>query len=139
MKEFSWITSDTNRSISIRRCFPVYVLIPEEFGGGYLMEDNYDGYGVFGGRDVYALVAQWNCPEKCKGANGEWLPDKDVRGLGIDIACYDEQNAALRYPIKIVEDKTIKYKDAAPSMSCPYQGYFYPEFDDDFWDTDDDY
>lgn len=73
-----------------------YVLIPEEFGGGYLMEDNYDGYGVFGGRDIYALVAQWNCPEKCKDANGEWLPDKDARGLGIDIACYDEQNAAPR-------------------------------------------
>lgn len=57
---FSWKTSDTNRSISniysSKGSFPVYVLIPQEFGGGYIEERNYEGYGEFGGVDVYALV-----------------------------------------------------------------------------------
>lgn len=42
------------------------------------------------------------------------------RSIGIDIACYDEQNAALKYPIKIVEDGTLPYEKAKPSKSCQY-------------------
>lgn len=45
---FSWITADTNKSISNAYSrlgtFPVYVLIPQEFGGGYIMETEYEGY-----------------------------------------------------------------------------------------------
>lgn len=61
---FSWVTSDTNESIpnthSCRKTFPVYVLIPTEFGGGMIEEPSYEGYGDFGGRDIYDLVADWN-------------------------------------------------------------------------------
>ena len=39
---------------------PVYVLIPKEFGGGHIIEHYYDGYGDFGGHDIYDLVADWN-------------------------------------------------------------------------------
>ena len=124
---FSWKTSDTNRSISnvhsSRGAFKVYVLIPNEFGGGYIEEDSYDGYGRFGGEDIYALVARWNCPEKCNG------DDEHDRLIGIDIACYDRDNASLKYPIKITEYPT-KYEYASPSNSCEDQGYFY-------WDEED--
>ncbi len=137
MGYFSWKTSDTDRSISNRSSdrgtFPVYVLCPD---GTVIREDDYDGYGRFGGRDVYALVAQWNLPERCKDENGDWLPDEEIRGLGIDIACYDDQNAALEFPIKIVEDPSIPYEEAKPSVSCPHQGYFYgwdDEEDEDCW------
>ena len=104
---FSWKTSDTNRSISniasIRGTFPVYVLIPKEFQkeyGTYIEEKNYEGYGVFGNEDMYSLVAKWNVPEQCK-------------------------NAKLKYPIKIVEDKNLKYEEVAPSKNAPDQGFFY--------------
>ena len=132
---FSWKTSDTNVSISnkysSRGAFPVYLLIPEEFGGGYIEEDDYEGYGIFGGRDAYALVAQWNCPEKCIGE------DEADRMVGIDIACYDKQNMELKYPIKITEHP-MKYEAAAYSPNCPDQGFFYPEDEDETWFDDED-
>lgn len=176
---FSWLTSDTNKSIanvySSRSTFPVYVLIPEEFGGGYIEEKAYDGYGVFGGHDVYNLVADWNkthistdnikkpvrehwsadeqgeswyksaveryereclmVKEFCEGADDKYMKEtygEDYkRIIGINIACYDEQNAALEYPIKFVENKSIAYEDATPSESCPDQGFFYDDCEDE--------
>ena len=181
---FSWKTSDTERSIantySDRKTFPVYVLIPEEFGGGYIEECDYEGYGCFGGHDIYDLLADWNRtyatadnlrkPErKCwqDGAEGDkWFESamerynrdcsmlkdfadgkddeymiatygKDYkRIIGINIGCYDEQNAALEYPIKIVEDNSLTYEDAEPSVSCPDQGYFYDDGEDEDFDDE---
>ncbi|MBR6701089.1 MAG: hypothetical protein IKL72_05105, partial [Firmicutes bacterium] len=62
MGSFSWCTSDTKKSIPC--CMPfgdlpdtVYLLNP--FGEPY-KETDYEGYGKFGGRDVYELVMEWN-------------------------------------------------------------------------------
>ena len=126
---FSWCTSDTRKSISAMGDVPwtaqeVYVLNP--FGKPY-KESDYEGYGIFGGHDVYALVAKWNVPEKCKDENGEWLPDEDIRNIGIGLACYDWNHVKLQYPIKIVEDPSIPYDKAGISPSCPYQGAYYDE------------
>ena len=46
-----------------------------------------------------------------------------LREIGIDIACYDEQNAALPYPIKITHDKKAIYEECEPSPSDPNQGW----------------
>ena len=117
---FSWETSDTNKSIpniySSRETFPVYLLLPD---GGLIKETTYEGYGIFGGKDVYALVANWNVPDLCNGN------ESHDRNIGIDIACAAKQNANLQYPIKFVEDPKLKYKNIAPSKGCKYQGYFY--------------
>ena len=119
---FSWMTCDTMRSIanrySSRKTFPVYVLIPKEFGGGHLIESNYEGYGEFAGADIYSLVAYWN-----KGTTD--------RGVGISIACYDEDNAKLKYPIKIAESPDAVYENEEPSVECPHQGYFYGDEEDE--------
>lgn len=126
---FSWCTSDTKKSISVdmngysEAPKKVYLLNP--FGEAF-EENFYGGYGVFAGQDVYALVAKWNAPEKCKDENGEWLPDDKIREIGIDLACYDEDHVQLKYPIKIVEN-VCSYVQAGISPSCPFQGYFYPD------------
>lgn len=139
---FSWCTSDTRKSIAniyvdsslinslgndkewvIMPGEKVYLLNP--FGKPY-EEDSYDGYGRFDGEDVYALVAKWNVPDRCKDANGNWLPDDEIRNIGIDLACYDEDQVKLKYPIKIVE-KPVPYEEAEISPGCPLQGYFYDE------------
>lgn len=134
---FSWKTADTNKSISNvysnRDTFTVYVLQPN--GLPPLKEDSYQGYGEFAGRDIYALVAQWNFPDMCKDAKSNWLPDEEIRNFGIDIACYDKDNAALEFPIKIVENPNLRYEDVPPSIGCPDQGYFYEdELEDDIVD-----
>ena len=130
---FSWKTSDTDQSIanifSSRDSFPVYVLIPEEFGGGYIEEKSYGGYGEFGGHDIYALIAKWNKPELC---NGDVSHDRIV---GINIGCGDELNFTLKYPIKITS-KPLPYHLAEPSHDCEFQGYFY---DDEDLEEDDDW
>lgn len=62
---FSFITSDTNRSIpnvhSRRKTFPVYMVTED---GKIYEEKEYDGFGVFGGKDIYILIAELNnlCP-----------------------------------------------------------------------------
>ena len=47
----------------------------------------------------------------------------EYRSIGITIACYNEDNAALPYPIKIAKDPRSIYEDCPPSLSDPYQGF----------------
>lgn len=130
---FSWCTSDTKKSISAHmngyEGAPKTVYLLNPFGEAF-KETYYDGYGNFGGQDVYALVAKWNAPEKCKDEDGNWLSDDDIRGIGIDLACYDEDHVQLKYPIKIVEN-LCPYEKADISPSCPFQGHFYPDWDEE--------
>lgn len=58
---FSWITQDTGKSIanrhSVRPTFPVTMT---DNKGNKWHEKNYDGYGEFGGKDYYELIAEMN-------------------------------------------------------------------------------
>lgn len=45
------------------------------------------------------------------------------RTIGIILACNDEDNASLRYPIKITYDKYAVYEWCAPSRTDPNQGW----------------
>lgn len=138
---FSWLTCDTNESISNRYSargpLTAYVLIPKEFGGGFIKETNYEGYGVFGGRDIFALIANWNNPDGCTGN------DEDDRDIGIDL--YYDKNNPIKYGIKIASEP-MAYEDAEISEDCPDQGYFYCDeedeegawYDEDDWHNEDD-
>lgn len=130
---FSWMTSDTNKSVSNmfsnRGALPVCVLCPD---GGKIIEENYEGYGVFGGYDIFVLLAKWNKPESCKDIEGNWIDEDLIRHLGIDI----NYSGEVKYPIKIVEDSSLGYDDVGASESCPEQGFFYDDEEDD---EDEDY
>ena len=45
------------------------------------------------------------------------------RKIGISISCYNEQNAALKYPIKIARLKNSVYEECSPSDSDHNQGW----------------
>ena len=156
MGQFSWLDcKDTRRQILDDVYENVYLLIPKEFGGGHILEKCYEGYGVFGGHDVYDLVAEWNkdmIPEIIRRAeNGHWscsIPTDDVvlmrnfyrgvpfncelRHIGIIMACYDEDNYVLEYPIKITHDPDAVYEECEPSPGDPNQGWRY--YEDDEWE-----
>ena len=117
MGYFSWITSDTKRSIcnraSDRETFDVYFLCPD---GSKIKEEDYAGYGEFGGKDAYALLARWNAPEKCCGE------DEKDRVVGIYLKP-DE----IKFPLKFVENPDLEYNEVEASPRCPYQGFFYED------------
>lgn len=66
---FSWLTNDTSQQIcchdeveredgtTFNPQFPVYM---RDNKGNVWVEKNYEGYGVFGGKDFYALVDDMN-------------------------------------------------------------------------------
>lgn len=158
MGQFSWLDcKDTRRQILDDVHEDVYLLIPEEFGGGHILEKCYEGYGEFGGKDVYDLVADWNkdmIPYILFLANkGKWtcsivgderivmecfykgepIPDsipewnRKKRLIGIRMACYDDDNDRLMYPIKVTHDPNAVYEECEPSPSDPHQGWLYED------------
>ena len=110
---FSWKTQDTNKSIanrySSRPTFTVYMVNPLNLDE-YYKEDNYEGYGVFGGKDYYELLAEINNAGH----------DRDA---GIKLAFHHTE--PIEYPI-LVENlvEAIQYAGQKPK-NCEAQGYFY--------------
>lgn len=145
MGSFSWLrATKTTKRKNIVEGDKYKILIPEEFGGGFII-DTYFGYGyVFEyddtkpNADLYGILAYWN---KCKGMQyeGDEYPStmKDIlergntclqnnRSKGINIGCYDDDVDRLRYPLKLV---SVSYKgtyEECPgiSYSDPNQGFF---------------
>ncbi len=142
MGQFSWIFCNRKNPMIDNYATDTYLLIPEKFrdmygGKAYITEHCYDGYGHMGHYDVYAEVAKWNkdylkeiyermgngLPEKAKAfLDGTLTEDDDIREIGIDIACYNEDNCSLPYPIKIAS-KPLVYEDCYPSISDSNQGW----------------
>ena len=118
---FSWITQDTNRSIpnthSSRNTFPVDMI---DNKGNVYHENDYEGYGVFGGKDYYVLLAEMN------GHISGTFDQK--RDKGIDIAFPDnpsvDHTPEVLYPNLVEDAKSWTYNPRGPK-TCKYQGYFY--------------
>jgi len=115
---FSWKTADTNESIpvygSARDTFPVFLLCP---GGSKIEEESYKGRGQFGGQDVNALLANWNWPEQCTGE-----PEKDAEIGRSNVWKYKDN---VKYPIKLVRNPDLNYKDVSASEECEHDGWDY--------------
>lgn len=115
MGQFSWITSDTKRAISNvqGKTFPVWMIMPD---GVKLLEEEYEGYGVFGGRDFYAVVAQLNNPE-LKGT------DEELRHHGITITFKGDPDGGAGIQPRFVEDGNLNWEDVENSAHDPNQGW----------------
>jgi hypothetical protein len=140
---FSWNTQDTDKSIanqySNRKTFRVQMI---DNKGNVFTENEYEGYGVFGGKDYYELLAEMNGFVSQKGltyeVDGEAYTD-EARGFGIDIAFKDNGSGVatdgVYYPNLVEQADGWVYEMGGPD-SCDFQGYFYDEED---YDGDDDY
>jgi len=134
---FSWNTMDTDKSIanehSNRKTFRVQMM---DNKGNVWTEDNYEGYGRFGGKDYYELLAEMNGFTSDK--TGDEYTD-EARGEGIALA-FDGNGSGVGtegvyYPNLVEQAKGWRYEMGGPD-SCDFQGYFYDEED---LDGDDDY
>lgn len=119
---FSWITADTKCSIYNRHTgvqpFTVYLTAPD---GRQWVESDYDGYGEFGGKDIYELIAELNgltgeTPEKLRLAGIQLLKDKGN---------FDFEAAAKKGVIlpTLAESPSFRPCDGLPK-TCPAQGFF---------------
>lgn len=126
---FSWCTSDTRKSIP---CWitafgdlpgTVYLLNP--FGEPY-KETNYEGYGEFGGRDVYELVVEWNRqhltpdnivkPERSSWESGE-------RGDVFFASALNEYNVACAAIKEYAAGASDEYMKEQYGAQLGYAGY----------------
>ena len=139
MGQFSWCFADKQNKKKLLEGNEAVVCCPD---GSFIYENQYDGYGHFGGHDIYDLVVDWNrdylwcyindtCTSWSKeeimiavaamvsdveaqavadmlyiGAESDqWRRKNWKRILGIKLTCYDEDNAKIKYPIKITTKK----------------------------------
>jgi hypothetical protein len=103
MGNFSWITQDTGRCINNgfnkKKTFKVHMI---DNKGNTWTEKNYEGYGVFEGKDFFVLLAEMN--------------GKKTRDEGIDLYFGDEP--FLSPNLNEYKEKWIN----RPPMDCPFQG-----------------
>lgn len=144
MGSFSWLRADkTTKRSNLVDGDRYKILVPKEFGGGFIKDTYYD-YGYvfhyndkYEDADIYGILAYWN---KCPGMiyDGDEYPstmeDILIRGKttlqgnrckGIRIGCDDSQIDRLKYPLKLV---SVSYKGTyeecvGRSYGDPWQGY----------------
>lgn len=130
MGQFSWITSDTQKSICNIEGHRDQVVMRDNKGNLWT-ELEYEGYGIFGGKDYYVLLAEMNNIPR----NG--MSDDDYRTLGIDLF-FEEKDDTLTPTLN--SHKSSPFVDEA-NESCPDQGWNTgeddEEDDDDFWGAED--
>lgn len=122
----------------------VRVLVPILMGGGSL-NGMYADYGIVEfsdgtSVDLYELIALWNSTAvraaaakvtgvpaldaACKMVDGEFTPF--ARGVGIRVACYDEDMVRLQHPLRVVPTKnlSVSYETVGGiSVADPNQGF----------------
>jgi hypothetical protein len=114
---FSWKTQDTDRSIcnvySDREPFKVVL---HDNKGNKWIENAYEGYGRFGGKDYYKLLAEMN--------------GGGTREDGIEIEFPEGWNNLefkpdpnIQWP-NLTEDPDWEWVNEQPK-GCEYQGFFY--------------
>ena len=144
MGSYSWTRADkTTPQKNICRGDVYKILIPQEFGGGFIL-DTYNDYGqIFAydhtkeTADLNGVLAYWN---KCSDMKyeGKTYPEtmEEIlkrgntaldhnRYKGIDIGCEDEDIDKLKYPLKLVSvSYEGSYEDCIMrSYTDPEQGY----------------
>lgn len=145
MGSFSWLRADkTTKRNNLTDGDRYKILIPKEFGGGFIKDTYYDYGEVFEyddtkeNADLYGILAYWN---KCEDMifDGDEYPStmEDIlsrgntcmqtnRCKGIEIGCYDEQVDKLKYPLKLVSASYKgTYEDCdGKSYGDPHQGFY---------------
>ena len=105
---FSWKTQDTGKSIannhSTRMTFDVWM---HDDKGNKWRERDYAGYGEFGGKDYYELLAEMND-----------LPSDRYEGIRLAYS-----GKSYKSP-NLTESEDWEYVNEQPS-NCEHQGFFY--------------
>lgn len=138
---FSWLTCDSHESIpsnyavaearagqrgprTPKKMLPVKMI---DNRGNVWVEENYEGYGVFGGKDFFELLAEMN-----HAGYPEIQEHGSLRNYGIHLACEWEQcdqefEEAPHFPKLVTLGCNKSFDDLPDPETCPDQGFFYWE------------
>jgi hypothetical protein len=106
---FSFITQDSKKSIAnIHSSRPAFTVYMTDNRGNMWKEDAYEGYGDFGGKDFYELVAEMN--------------GLTTRGEGIEL--FHNKNKTPFLSPNLTESPNLNWMNKKPK-TCPDQGFFY--------------
>ena len=113
MGNFSWHTQDTNKviwnydAVKYDRRKKTCTVYMKDHKGNLWQEDNYEGYGVFGGKDYYELMAEMNgLVDRDEAIHLESL---DEGGKGIPYLLSELQLERIEDWKKRNKDKTVLY------------------------------
>ena len=125
--QFSWFTQDTDEQIGSEPENTITVYMHDNKGNVW-KEDNYEGYGEFGGKDYYELLAQMNNVENAD------------RSDGIDLAFSGKK---VLFPALTASPKLSPSHDFyEEAENDPNQSWYAPEDNNDDYitgDRDDEY
>ena len=114
---FSWKTQDTERSIAnIYSGKPTFKVIMTDNKGNQWIENDYEGYGIFGGKDYYELVSEMN--------HGDADRDRGIR-IGFELPSSKDE-----FLFPSLTENGEYYNGIEPEL-CEHQGFFYPELQED--------
>ena len=142
--QFSWMTQDTGQQIGSQdeNKIPVYMFDDK---GKYWFERDYEGYGVFGGKDYYDLVAEMNgyTADDAEKFGGTF---RELRGIGIKLAFGElepKNGGPVLFPALVVGPSNFNYRThdfTKEAEHDPNQSWYEPEEDqdDDFGSDNDD-
>lgn len=139
MGQFSWFTMDTHHRIVNGEEYTVYLTDDK---GNKWEEHCYEGYGVFGGKDFYILLAEMNgytykyyndnsgvitCPDGHKVSTDNVT--NYIRQIGIELAFGENSDGNCKYPYG--DNPNIKWPSITESgvyiddipTSDPNQGF----------------
>ena len=124
--QFSWMTQDTGQQIGSQdeNKIPVYMF---DNKGKYWFEREYEGYGVFGGKDYYELLDQMN------GGIGD-------RSEGIRKAFDKSKEGETLFPALVVGPSNFNYKThdfTKEAEHDPNQSWYDASYEEE--DEDEDY
>lgn len=123
MGMFSWFTQDTHHRIV--NCEPYRVIMTDNNGNQYV-EDCYEGYGVFGGKDYYELLAEMNGYSQTHCKDGE-----ELRDIGIRLAFENNPYGTNPNVIHPSLSESGEYFNGTPPVSDPDQGFRMEYYEDE--------
>jgi len=137
--QFSWMTQDTEQQIGSEKENTIDVYMFDN-KGKYWHEPSYDGYGEFGGKDYYDLVAEMNgyTTDDAEEFGGTF---KELRGIGIKLAFGElepKNGGPVLFPALIADPAYFNYKThdfTKEAEQDPNQSWYTSEYEDE--DEDD--
>lgn len=126
MGQFSWYTQDTNHRIVNGEKYKV--IMTDDKGNQYV-EECYQGYGIFGGKDYFELLAEMNGLESDRGAGIELAFENSPDGM----------NPNCLHPSITESGEYMMGKAPTPDPGQGFLTTWYDPYDDDWEDEYDDW